>query len=73
MTYVRMIVGENIRKFRHLEGLTQKQLAELLVGGGTNESYFRSIENGHKAISLVRVVEVADTLGIPPADLLAGL
>lgn len=71
--YIRSVVGENVRKIRKEQGLTQKQMGDLLIGGPTHESYFRGIETGQKEFSLVRLVEIADTLGVTPSQLLEGI
>ncbi|MGB0972856.1 MAG: helix-turn-helix domain-containing protein [Mycobacterium sp.] len=67
------VVGENIRTARVGEEVTQAQAAKLLGEDGTHESYFRGVENGHKQISLVRLVEIADALGVAPESLLRGV
>jgi transcriptional regulator with XRE-family HTH domain len=64
------IVGNNVRQRRKDLDLTQAEASKLL--GCSHESYFRSIENGHKQISLTRLVEIADVLGVSAADLLEG-
>ena len=70
---VRKVIGENVREIRLHQGFTQAQFSKLLVGGPAHESYFRGIEAGLKEISLVRLVEIADTMGVPVARLLEGL
>lgn len=65
-----MILGYNIRERRKALELTQAEASRLL--GSAHESYFRSIENGHKEISLSRLIEIADVLGVKPGQLLEG-
>jgi len=61
------IIGENIRKHREAQGCTQREMS---VEFGAHESYFRGIENGQKELSLHRLIEIADMLGVPAGDLL---
>jgi len=69
--HAREKIGENIRKFRKESGMTQAQASELLTGA--HESYFRSIENGQKDISLIRAIEIADLLGVSLSDIVEGV
>lgn len=68
--YIHSVIADNIRRERVALGLTQRDAAALF---GAGESYFRAIENGHKQLSLLRVVEIADVLGVSAAKLLEGL
>ena len=65
------IVGHNIRKQRKELKITQAEASRLL--SGANEGYFRSIENGHKRMSLFRLIEISDVLGVSPSTLLEGI
>lgn len=56
-----MTVGENIRKFRKLQGLTQKKLAEL---SGLNEVTIRSYEAGKYNPKFENIKKIADALGL---------
>ena len=56
-----MTVGENIRKFRKLQGLTQKKLAEL---SGLNEVTIRSYEAGKYKPKIETIKKIADALGL---------
>lgn len=69
--YINEVVGENARTIRVGQGLTQAQVSELL--GSMCESYYRGIEAGLKQISLVRLVDIADVLGVHPGELLEGV
>lgn len=67
---LRVIVAANCRKARAAAGLTQRQVSELF---GATEGYYRGIEAGTKSFSLVRVIEIADALGVTVGQLLEGL
>lgn len=69
--YINAVVGENARKARKELGLTQAQVSSMLGSGC--ESYYRGVESGVKQISLVRLVDIADALGVQPYQLLEGL
>lgn len=69
--YICQKIGENIRKVRIKTPLTQADCSALIAGAG--ESYWRQVENGAKQFSLLRLVEIADALGVPAADLLEGV
>lgn len=64
-------IGDNIRRLRKEAGMTQAQASELLTGA--HESYFRSIENGQKNISLIRAIEIADLLGVTLSEIVEGI
>jgi transcriptional regulator with XRE-family HTH domain len=65
------IVGENVRQHRTKQDMSRVQLSKLC--GSVHESYVRQIENGQKEISLVRLVEFADALGVNASELLDGV
>lgn len=64
-------IGLNMRRVRKDMGYTQKEISYLL--GSTSETYYRGVESGNKEISLLRLLEIADALGCPCADLLEGV
>ena len=68
---INTLVGMNIRAER--EHLEMKQAECSLLLAGANESYWRSAEGGHKEMSLLRVVEVAEVLGCTVGRLLEGV
>lgn len=65
------IVGENVRQHRTKQDMSRVDLSKLC--GSVHESYVRQIENGQKEISLVRLVELADALGVRASELLDGV
>ncbi len=52
-------VGENLKKYRGERNLTQEQLAEL---AGISTSHYANIERGKKAVSIVSLRSLADSL-----------
>ena len=63
-------IGLNIAYYRRLKGLTQIQLAE---AAGISRTHLSNIEapNALKAISLETLMDIADALEIPVANLLS--
>lgn len=59
-------IGNNIRKHRLEKRLTQQYLANQT---GLSGSEISRIENGKRNISLKLLLQIADTLGIPPAEI----
>lgn len=60
------IVGKNIRKYRKLQGMTQRQLAESLL---LSESFIAKLEsNTYQTISLDTLKQIADKLGVDIRD-----
>ncbi len=56
------IVGKNIKKYRKLNDLTQRQLAEKLL---LSESFIAKLEsNTHQTISLDTIEQIAHVLNI---------
>lgn len=56
-----MSVGENIRRYRKLRGMTQAQLAEVV---GLTEGAVRHYESGIRAVKPELLESIADTLGV---------
>lgn len=67
MSNIRQIVGQNIRHFRQIKGITQETLAEIVDVSG---SYIGYLERGEKSPSLDLLVKIARTLDVEPARLL---
>lgn len=59
--------GDNLRKQRVLQSLSQKQLG---FETGLSREFINRIENGKVNVSLINVVEIAKVLNIDPKDLL---
>ena len=68
---INRLVGMNARAIREVQGITQIECSRLLAGA--HESYWRSIETGHKDMSLLRVVEVSEVLGCTVGQLMEGV
>ena len=60
-------IGGNLKKYRNAAGLTQEQLAER---AGISTSFCANIERGHKGVSPVVLMDLADALGITVNHLL---
>ena len=56
-----MSVGENIRRYRKLRGMTQAQLAEAI---GLTEGAVRHYESGIRAVKLEMIESIAEALGV---------
>ena len=63
------MIGLNIAYHRKLKGLTQLQLAEQINISRTHMSNIEA-PNMHTSISLETLLDIADTLEIPAANLL---
>jgi transcriptional regulator with XRE-family HTH domain len=60
-------LGENIRHYRRLKGLTQEELAELT---GLHRTYIGGIERVERNVSMLNLVRLARTLEVPLSVLL---
>lgn len=65
---MRRVVGENVKRLRLAAGLTQEQFAER---SGFSQQYVSDLERGRRNPTVVSVFELAQALGVAPADLLA--
>lgn len=54
-------IGRNIRHYRQLRGIRQKELAEYIH---VSDQHISHIENGHTKLSLVTLVAIANTLKV---------
>jgi transcriptional regulator with XRE-family HTH domain len=59
-------LGKNIRKYRLAQSMTQEHIAERL---DLTTKYYASTERGEKQLSLDKLVQLLDVLGITPNDL----
>ncbi len=57
----RLLIGQNIRKWRDLKGIKQEMLATNL---GITKSALSNIENNKTGISLSRIEDIARCLGL---------
>lgn len=60
------LLGNNIKKYRELRGLSQNQLAEMV---DLSREYIADVERGHKRISLKKLFEIVDVLEIRCSNL----
>ena len=60
-------LGENLRAYRRVHGLTQEELAESL---GSHRTYIGSIERGERNLSLAAIQRLAHDLHLTPLALL---
>lgn len=60
-------IGDKIRNYRKLSGLTQKQLGEL---SGTSETTIKQYEAGKRQPRIEQLIKIADTLNVLSSDLL---
>ncbi len=64
---MRRLVGRNVRKFRLERGMTQEQFADV---SGFSQQYISSLESGKRNPTIVTLHDLAQALGVKPADLL---
>ena len=65
---IRKVFGANVRVYRLAAGLSQEAVA---VRMGVDRAYVSAIERGRQNATLLTIWEVAQALGVRPADLLA--
>ena len=65
----RMRIGQHIRMWRDLKGIKQNELAGKI---GITPAALSQIENDVAQLTLHRVEDIADALGLKPEQLLAG-
>ena len=58
--------GKRVREVRRNKGISQEKLAEL---AGIDRSYMGNIERGEKNITLKKVYEICEALGVDINDL----
>lgn len=68
-TEYRLRIGQHIRLWRDLKGIKQQELASSI---GITSAAMSQIENDITEITLQRVEDIADALGVLPEQLLAG-
>lgn len=61
------LIGQRIQHYRKIKSLTQKDLATIL---GVKSPYIANIEQGHKGVSLDKLIEICRCLDIGLSDLL---
>ena len=63
-------LGANIRRIRRTAGLSQMELSDRC---GLHFTEISRLERGRRDAQLSTIVKVARGLGVPPAELLAGV
>ena len=64
---IRRVFGANVRVYRLAAGLSQEAVA---VRMGVDRAYVSAIERGRQNATLLTIWEVAQALGVRPADLI---
>lgn len=64
---MRKLVGDNVRRMRVRNGLTQEQFADV---SGFSQQYISSLEKGRRNPTIITVFELASALGVSHMDLL---
>ena len=68
-TQVYAEMGERLRQRRRQMGMTQEQTAALLGISGT---YYGEIERGNRQLSVPRILNIYEKMGLAPTFLLTG-
>ncbi|MDI5891779.1 helix-turn-helix domain-containing protein [Halomonas rhizosphaerae] len=58
--------GKNVRNIRKNKGLSQEELAAL---AGIDRSYMGHIERGEKNITLTKIYQISEALGVEVSEL----
>ena len=64
---IRRVFGANVRVYRLAAGLSQEAIAARM---GVDRAYVSAIERGRQNATLLTIREVAQALGVRPADLI---
>lgn len=64
---IRVKFGKNVRKARHVKGLSQEELAH---EADSNRTYISDVERGTRNPSIIVVERIANALGMKIGDLL---
>jgi len=63
-------VGDRVRQYRKKKGWSQEQLS---LECGLDRTYVSGVERGARNVAIINLHKIADSLGVPLAELLAGL
>lgn len=63
-------VGNKIRELRQTTGLSQEKFALKI---GMDRTYYASVENGKRNISIVNLEKIANDLGVSLSELFRGI
>ena len=58
---MRKLVGRNVARIRHAQGMTQEQLSER---AGFSQQYISGLESGRRNPTIVTIYEMAQALGV---------
>ncbi len=58
-------IGQQVRKYRQLHGLTQEKLSELL---GLNDKYIGHVERSERNISSKVLIQILDFFHVTPQE-----
>ena len=61
-----IVFGQVIRRLREEKGISQEAFAGLV---GIDRSYMGRIERGENNVTLTRIYQISEALGISPADI----
>ena len=64
------IIGNNIRRIRKLQHMTQPQLAEAV---NLSTQHVAHVESGTTTLSLASLLSICDALNVTPNDIFCGL
>lgn len=64
---IRKLLGANVRRFRIAAALSQEAVADRM---GVDRAYISAVERGAQNATLLLVWEIAQALGVRPAELL---
>ena len=64
---IRKVFGANVRVYRRAAGLSQEAVA---ARRGVDRAYVSAIERGLQNVTLLTILQVAESLNVRPADLL---
>ena len=64
---MRRLVGQNVRRIREKEGLTQEEFAEI---SGFSQQYISGLEQGRRNPTVITLYELAVALGASHVDLI---
>lgn len=67
---MRKLVGQNVRRLRIAQELTQEQFAER---SGFSQQYISDLERGQRNPTVVSLYELAQALKTTPADLVSAV
>ena len=63
-------VGKKVRLLRSAQGYSQEAFADAC---GLDRTYIGGVERGERNLGLKNLLRIAQTLGVPPAKLLADI